>query len=198
MPARSHWPRHLQFARPWALTGCRGRSLFLPSLPFPHSRQPSAHAICPSLGIDSVPRAVGSAYENSVLGTAHPVFSSGPDVCRIQFGCGASPVSTMASYRRPLFTSDLFAASLRYGFTSWTYCSMCGRRKQRDQSKEGLDLLFQCPSTMVSICKLDKSATFQFGCSYDSYRQRDLETNGVHSMHANQSVLDWRREQRSL
>ena len=51
---------------------------------------------------------------------------------------------------------------------------------------------------MVSICKLNKTAPFKFGCCYDSYRQRDLETNGVHSMSANQSVLDWRREQRSL
>ena len=111
---------------------------------------------------------------------------------------GAYLVPTTASYDPPVFTEKLFELSLRFAITSWTYCPSCGRRRPRDHSRDGLDLLFECPPTMVSMCKLNKTATFKFGCSYDSYRQRDLETNGVNSMHANQSVLDWRREQRSL
>ena len=44
MPTRSHWPRHLQFARPWALTGCQGWWLSLPSPLNPRTEFSSGYA----------------------------------------------------------------------------------------------------------------------------------------------------------
>ena len=97
-----------------------------------------------------------------------------------------------------MFNRNLFDWSLFFGVASWTYCSECGRRRPRDQQHAGLGLSFTCPSTLISICKRDKNHAFLHGCRYDSYRQRDLETNGVHSLTAVQSALDWRRAQRTL
>ena len=110
----------------------------------------------------------------------------------------AYPSPSTACYSPILFTRNLFDWPLRLGVAAWTYCSECGRRRPRDQQLSGPDAQFQCPATVVTICKRDKNHTFRTGCRYDCYRQRDLETNGVHSMTANQSTLDWRREHRQL
>ena len=106
-------------------------------------------------------------------------------------------IPQMASCRPILFRRNLFEWPLRFSVASWTFCSICGSRQPIVQRSSGLGVQFDCPRTIVSICKSTKKFFFH-GCRHDSYRQRDLETNGVAAMHEVQPVLDWRRRQRTL
>ena len=101
-----------------------------------------------------------------------------------------------AAYRPLLHSTDVFDWPMQYGVSSWTFCSMCGRRQPRKQSA-AIGVQFECPKTIISICP----KAFSTGCSFDCYRQRDLETNGATPINAKyevQSIVQWRLQQRRL
>ena len=104
-----------------------------------------------------------------------------------------------AGYRPLLHDTEVFSWPLQIGVCSWVYCSTCGRRVPRKRKKnEALGVQFTCPNTIIEQCKPEPFAT---GCSYDCYRQRDLETNGAYPKYSSDeidSILQWRRKQRRL
>ena len=101
------------------------------------------------------------------------------------------------SYRPLLHGADVFDWPMQYGVSSWTYCSTCGRRVPRKQNA-AIGVQFDCPKTIIVTCK---PKDFPTGCSYDCYRQRDLETNGAYPVqpkHELLSTLEWKRQHRQL
>jgi len=87
-----------------------------------------------------------------------------------------------ASYRPVLCRRDVFDYPIRSGVASWIYCSTCGRMKPvKEPSAIGPH--FKCPKSIIDV-KICPPAQFKFGCRYDSYRQRDIETNGATPINA--------------
>ena len=102
-----------------------------------------------------------------------------------------------ASFRPRLHDDDIFEWPIQLGVSSWTYCSTCGCRVPRKQNA-ARGVQFECPKTIIAICK---AKDFPTGCSFDCYRQRDLETNGAYPAqpkHELLSTLEWKLRQRRL
>ena len=84
---------------------------------------------------------------------------------RMQWHAELSQQFVPTAYRPVLHDTDPFDWPLRDAVTSWTYCTTCGRRQPRKQ-KGAIGVQFQCPETIVSVCKVgDKD--FATGCCHD-------------------------------
>ena len=70
----------------------------------------------------------------------------------------------MPAAYRPLLQSDaVFDWPMQFGVSSWTFCSLCGRRQPRKQNA-AIGVQFDCPKTIIGTCKPKE---FPTGCAYD-------------------------------
>ena len=137
----------------------------------------------------------------SILSTKFAISISEPAarrlLVRMQWHNELSMEFVPTAYRPLVHDDGVFEWPMQFGVSSWTICSTCGRRQPRKQNA-AIGVQFECPKTIVAICKAED---FPTGCCFDCYRQRDLETNGAHPAqpkHELLSTLEWKRRHRRL
>ena len=104
---------------------------------------------------------------------------------RIQWHNELSMEFVPAAFRPLLHDTEVFDWPIQHAVSSWTFCSICGRRQPRKQNV-AIGVKFECPKTIIAPCR---PKDFPTACAYDCYRQRDLETNGAYPAEPKHEVL---------